>query len=422
MWILAGVLVVVAIGVAGYAVHQLGKPGNSVNTKAAFQASTPTNTPTTASPKAISRFSWPFYGGQRSRSRDFVGNANLNPPLRETTSFGGNALLEFPPAIYGRDLYFLDGGATAKKVNMSLKGAHKLIWMTHLGLRSASSPALDPARQELFVTVLSTVSSARTSLDGDLVALSMKTGKVLWKYVLPSGVGSESSPIVVGNSVYFGDSAGTLRSLDVRTGHLNWSLSTNGPIKAGPAYAGGELFFGTYGGTFYAVSARSGKTVWSQSPGGQFYSTPAIGFGRVYVGNNNGDAYSFVLKDGTEAWSHYTGGYAYSGPAVANVKGLGPTVYIGSYTGDLNALNAQTGAVEWQSPVSGGAISGSATVINNTVYVSSVYHPGSYGFNAVTGKQVWSFRDGSYTTVVAQPGAIYVMGLYVIYKFVPAKK
>lgn len=289
-WLFAAVSVVVAVIVAGYAVHELGKPKNTLDAKAAFNVPTPT-TPTTTTPKKVNTFSWPFYGGEQTRTRQFTGDADLNPPLRETSSFGGNALLEFPAAIYGNDLYFLDGGATAKKVNMSLKGSKKQIWLTHLGKRSASTPALDPKRQEMFVTVLSTVSDSIDSFDGELAALSMKTGKVLWTHKLPSSIGSESSPMVVGNSVYFGDSGGTLYSLNVATGHENWSISTSGAIKAGPAYAYGNLYFGTYGGTFYAINAKSGKTAWSQNTGGQFYSTPAVGFGRVYVGNNNGAAY-----------------------------------------------------------------------------------------------------------------------------------
>jgi outer membrane protein assembly factor BamB len=427
-WLLAGVLVVVAAVVAAYAIHELGKPSNTVNNNAAFNAPTTTNT-TPAATKHINSFSWPFYGYLQTRTRDFTGDANLNPPLRESTSFGGNALLEFPASIYGNDLYFLDGGATAKKVNMRLRGSKKLIWLTHIGLRSASTPALDPKRQEMFVTVLSTASSSIDSFDGELAALSMKTGKILWTYKLPSGSGTESSPMIVGNSVYFGDeaggnSAGSLYSLNITTHKVNWSLPVGGAVKAGPAYYKGNLYFGTYGGSFYAVNAKSGKVTWHQNTGGEYYSTPAIGFGRVYVGNLNGAAYSFVASNGTIAWTRTLGNYVYSGPAVADPKGLGPTVYIGYYSGQsggLDALNAQTGAPTW-SHDAGDAVSGSATVINNTVYFSTVYKPNvTYGLNTVTGKEVFSFHDGAYTSVVADPKAIYLMGRYVLYKFKPTK-
>jgi outer membrane protein assembly factor BamB len=403
------VSVVVAVIVAGYAVHELGKPKNTVNTKAPFVAPTTT---TSTTPTKVNNFAVPFYGNQQTRTRDFTSSVNLDPPFKLKWKFGGNALLEFPATIWGNNLYLLDDGATVKRVKIS---TGKQIWLKHVGKLSASTPSLDIAHKELFVSILSTSGSTIGSVNGELAALSMKSGKVLWTFPVPSG--TESSPMIVGNSVYFGDQGGTEYSLNVKTGHPNWSFPTGGSIKAGAAYFDGNLYFGNYGGSFYAVNAKTGKQTWSESPGGEFYSTPAIAFGRVYVGNNNHAAYSFVAKSGTVAWTRDLGSYVYSGPAVADTPGLGPTVYIGSYDGDLYALNAQTGATDWASSV-GSAISGSATVVGNTVYVSTVYHPGSYGFNTRTGKRDFFYPDGSYTTALADQNAVFLMGKYVLYKFV----
>jgi outer membrane protein assembly factor BamB len=417
-WLLAALSVVVAVVVAGIAIHELGKPKNSFNASAPFQA--PTNTTVTTPAKHGPAFSWPVYGYTQTRTRFFTAaDPNLNPPFRKAWSFGGNALLEFPASIHGADMYFLDDGATAKKVNIN---SGKLVWMQHVGKQSAATPALDSKTQQLFVPVLSVNSAVINARDGEFAALSMKTGHIEWTFPVPSG--TESSPIVVGNSVYFGDQGGTEYSLNIKTGHVNWSYTTDGAIKAGADYYDGNLYFGTYGGSFYALSAKTGKQVWEESPGGEFYSTPAIAFGDVYVGNNSGAAYAFVAKDGTEAWSRDLGGYVYSGPAVGDVPGLGPTVYIGSYDSDLYALNAQNGTVRWTAgplPAARPGISGSATVVGNTVYVSTVYSPGTFGFNAKTGAKVWSFPDGSYTPVVATPNSLYLMGKYVIYKFLPKR-
>lgn len=415
-WIFAGIAVVVAAVVAGVAVYELGKPSNTFNASAPFQA--PTNTTATTPAPHGPAFSWPLYGYTNTRTRFFTGaDANLKPPFRKAWSFGGNALLEFPAAIHGDDMYFLDDGATAKEVNIN---TGKQVWLTHVGKQSAATPALDPRTQQLFVPVLSINSAVINARNGRFAALSMKTGKIEWTFPVPSG--TESSPIVIGNSVYFGDQGGTEYSLNIKTGHVNWTFPSDGAIKAGASYYDGNLYFGTYGGTFYALNAKTGHEVWSESPGGEFYSTPAIAFGDVYVGNNNGAAYAFVAKDGTEAWSRTLGGYVYSGPSVGDVPGLGPTVYIGSYSGYLYALNAQTGATRWSfyaNSHSTPGISGSATLIGDTVYVSTVYSPNTYGVNAKTGKQVWYYPDGSYTPVVATSNALFLMGKYVIYKFVP---
>ncbi len=267
------------------------------------------------------------------RTRDFIGAPALNNPsaLKLAWKFGGNALLEFPATIWGNNLYLMDDGATVKRVNIR---TGKQIWKRHMGTctgcgLSASTPSLDVAHKMLFVSVLSLKGSTIGAVGGELGAVSMLTGKILWTFPVPPG--TESSPMIVGNSVYFGDQAGIEYSLNIHTGHENWHFTTGGAIKGGAVYFGGNLYFGNYAGSFYAVNARSGKQVWSASPGGQFYSTPAVAYGRVYVGNNNGAAYSFSTKGGTVAWTRTLGAYVYSGPAVATIPGLGPTVFIGSY-------------------------------------------------------------------------------------------
>jgi outer membrane protein assembly factor BamB len=418
-WTLAGVLAVIVAAGAVYAIAASGSPAKKAAlVQTTTTATTPavTTTATTTAPpvktRHVNNFTVAFYGNQRTRTRDFTEASNLNPPFKLAWQLGGNALLEFPATIWGNNLYYFDDGATAKRVNIT---TGKLIWMRHVGLLSASSPALDVKRKLMFVSVLSNTCGTIGCLDGEEAALSMRSGKILWRYPVSSG--TESSPMVVGNSVYFGDQGGTLTSLNVVTGRVNWTFGADGSIKAAPAYYGGNLYFGTYGGGFYAVNAKTGHEVWSASPGGEFYSTPAIGFGHVYVGNNDGDAYAYDVGSGGLAWSTSVGGYAYSGPAVADISGLGPTVYIGSYGGGLHALNAETGSTDWTAPM--GSISGSATVVDNTVYVSTVYERGSYGFNARTGQQVFYFPDGSYTTVLADRHAVFLMGKYVIYKLVP---
>ena len=420
-WLLAGVLVVIAAAVAAYAIHELGKPSNSYNPHAGFTASTPSTT--TPGKTAVNNFTLPFYGGDATRTRAFVSAPALNNPssLKLAWKFPGNALLEFPATIWGNNLFFLDDGATLKRVNIK---TGKLIWERHMGTcagcgLSASSPGLDPKLKMLFVSVLSLKGSKIGAVGGEFAGVSMgHHGKILWTFPVPSG--TESSPVIVGNSVYFGDQGGTEYSLNVKTGKENWSFATGGAIKAGADYYDGNLYFGNYAGSFYAVNAKTGKQVWSASPGGQFYSTPAAAYGRIYVGNNNGAAYSFEASSGTVAWTRALGNYVYSGPAVATVPGLGPTVFIGSYTSYLYALNAKTGATEWSadlpSPVRAG-ISGSATVVNNVVYASTVYSPGTFGFDTRTGKQVFHYADGSYTPVVADQNALFLMGKYTLYKF-----
>ena len=172
-----------------------------------------------------------------------------------------------------------------------------------------------------------------------IVALSMRTGKVVWSRAVAPG--SESSPIVWDNTVYFGDQAGTMYALRATNGSVVWTYHASAAVKGGPAYADGRVFFGDYAGRAYSLTASNGHVVWATNTSGadfgfgsgNFYSTPAVAFGRVYMGNTDGRVYSFAERNGQLAWATETGSYVYASPAVADLPGLGPTVYLGSYNG-----------------------------------------------------------------------------------------
>jgi outer membrane protein assembly factor BamB len=336
--------------------------------------------------------------------------------------FGGNALLEFPPVIYGNTLYFEDDGATAKAVAVA---SGKQRWATHLGTLSAASPTVAAHQGLLIVPTLA--DSGNSPGNGRIAALSLKTGHVVWSRPLPSG--SESSPIVGGGTVYFGDQAGTLYALNVRTGRREWSYQASGAIKGAPALVGGILYFGDYAGRAYAIRASNGRQVWAVSTSGSdfgfgsgnFYSTPAVAFGRVYMGNTDGFVYSFSAATGALAWATNTGSYVYASAAVADIPGLGPSVFLGSYNGDFYAFNARSGGIEWTHPA-GGKISGSATIVNNVVYYSDLGSRTTAGLDARTGAQVFSFPDGAFTPVVANPNAIFLGGYNVLYELLPSSR
>jgi outer membrane protein assembly factor BamB len=421
-WLVAAAGVLVAVIVAGVVFVIVHEPHNVSHPDLSFTQPTTTTAPTTTTtPRkhvVAYNFQWPRYGYTAQRTRDYTGPASLKPPFRLGWVFGGNALLEFPPVIDDHTLYFLDDGATAKAVDITT--GHQ-IWKTHVGTLSAASPALGLKQKMLYVPILSDHGS--TPGEGEFAALSMKTGRIVWTHQLSSG--SESSPLVWGNSVYFGDQSGTVYSLNARTGHVNWTYQASGPVKGGPALDDGIVYFADYAGRVYAVNAATGKQVWAVSTSGAdlgfgsgtFYSTPAVAFGRVYLGNTDGYVYSFAEKTGQVAWSHGTGAYVYASAAVADPPGLGPTVFIGSYTGDFYALNAQSGAVRWVHQ-DGARISGSATVVDNVVYYADFDHH-TTGLDVMTGKPVFTWKDGAYSPIVADPQHLYLAGYSTLYELIP---
>jgi outer membrane protein assembly factor BamB len=291
-----------------------------------------------------------------------------------------------------------------------------------VGTLSAASPALGDGL--VFAPLLSTVPGAKVANQGRFVALSQQTGRVVWSMSVPPG--SESSPLVWGQMLYFGDQNGTVRAVQASTGRLRWTYKAAGAVKGGIAYQNGIIYFADYDGRAYAVRARDGHQVWAVTTNGaafgfgsgNFYSTPAVAFGRVYIGNTDGRVYSFAADTGELAWATGTGAYVYSSPAVADIPGLGPTVYIGSYDGNLYAFNAQSGAVRWTHDA-GGRISGSPTIVGNVVYYSNLASKTTTGVNVRTGHTVFTFPEGSFNPVIADRTAVYLTGYADLHQLLP---
>jgi outer membrane protein assembly factor BamB len=414
---------VLLVGMGGaVAVLLLHAPGNVSHPNVEF-----TRPSATPPPKPVAVFAWPRYGYDAARTRDLDPPDSIVPPFRVGWRFNDFALLEFPPVIYGNTLYVVDDTGSAKAID-ALTG-HKL-WETKVGTLAAASPALGVAQGLLYVPILSTNHSiGKTAAPGNgrFVALSMRTGHVVWSMKIPPG--TESSPLAWQNSVYFGDQNGVVYSLNATTGHLNWTYHAAGAVKGGPALAYRRLYFGDYAGRVYALDPVTGHPIWAVNTGGtdfgfgsgNFYSTPAVAFGRVYMGNTDGRVYSFAARTGQLAWATSTGAYVYASPAVADVPGIGPTVYEGSYDGNLYAFNAQSGAIRWRH-FAGGKISGSATVVGHIVYFSDLGTKTTEGLNARTGRRVFFFRDGAFNPVVANYSTIFMTGYTTLYEMIPKQR
>lgn len=409
-------LLLIAGGVVAFVL--LHEPGNVSHPDLSFTNPNP-STPPPKKKKVANTFEWPRYGFDAARTRYFAGTSKLKPPLRVGWRYQDYALLEFPPVVYHNTMYLIDDDGSAKAID---KRTGHLIWQHHLATLAAASPAIGAHEKLVFVPILSV--HGHSPGGGRFVALSMKTGRVVWSR--PDPAGTESSPLVWRRTVYYGDQAGNLFARYGRTGRLLWTYHASAAIKGGPALDHGTLYFGDYAGRAYAVNSTNGHQVWAVSTNGahfgfgsgQFYATPAVAFGRVYIGNTDGRVYSFAKRTGQLAWATDTGAYVYSSAAVDDTAGLGPTVYVGSYNGNMYAFDARSGRVRWTHNV-GNRISGAGTIVGHVLYFSDLGARDTYGLDIRTGHQVFFFPDGAFNPVIADFGAIYLDGYSTVYQMLP---
>ncbi len=367
---------------------------------------------------------WPTYGYDARRSH-LAADFGLRPPFRRLWSLATGWFIEFPPSIaYGRvfvaqlrgRFYALD--AKTGKVD----------WERRFRACTAASPTVGEGLvYQPFVPEPCNYADRRDP--GFVIAFRVRDGRIRWRFP----VASESSTLLVGNSVYFGAWDHRLYSLNARTGKRRWSFKADDELNSSPAYARGTIYIGSDGGSLYAIDARTGRLRWrarsfSSLRWGReyFYATPTVAYGRVYIGNSDGIVYAYGAQSGRLLWAQRAGTYVYSAAAVWR-----KTVYVGSYDGKLYALDAATGDVKWthQSP---SAIHGAPTVMAGLVYFSSCGtcghnasreakfgRRGTYAVDARTGRLVWSFPDGRYSPIVADSERVYLVGNTRVYGLDP---
>jgi outer membrane protein assembly factor BamB len=425
------VLVVFAVGVVAYLARRpvtknvRGSPTQEFVTTAARPHVAPPDRP------------WPLYGYDPARTH--AAAYDLRPPFTHLWTFPVWEQMEFPPVLgYGlvfvsqrRGRFFALDAATGRAV-----------WQKHFLHCAAASPAV--GRRIVYAAYMQPYPCNRypRTQRGFVVAMRFANrhgawinGRILWRY--PSGA-VESSPLLLGSTLYWGTWTHRLFALDVSNPtrpRLRWTFPADDEIDSSPAYADGRIFFGTNGGHVYALNARTGHKLWRASSFSSFfhgreyfYATPTLAFGRVYIGNTDGTVYAFGQRSGRLLWARHAGSYVYTAAAIWRRE-----VIVGTYDGKLIAYNAATGEEIWHYDAPA-AIHGAPAVVGDLVYFSTcgrcgqngVRHAkagprGTYAVSAATGRLVWSFPDGQYSPVVADRRRLYVTGFQHVYAFAPTR-
>jgi outer membrane protein assembly factor BamB len=222
---------------------------------------------------------------------------------------------------------------------------------------------------------------------GNLYAVDETSGNVEWSTAVGGAI--ESSPAVDSGLVIFGDDAGSLTALDAGTGSNAWSTPLSGEVRSAPAVVGGVVYVGSTTGVLYAVNEASGAIEWSYQLAGGVVSSPAadIAAGLVIVTDQSG-AVTAVSTTGSFVWAYATGSAIDASPAVASGR-----VFVGSTNDTVYALDESSGALDW-SATTDGTITATPGLIGTTVYVGSG-NGTLYQFASATGKVLFSQPVGA---------------------------
>lgn len=134
-----------------------------------------------------------------------------------------------------------------------------------------------------------------------------------WKILLQKHVGQDrffNQPVVADNAIYFGSSDGNFYSMDIRTGFMNWTVRTRGPVNSVPCVDAKNVYFGSSDGKVYSVERKTGKTSWAFATAGAVNSTLVLWRGMIVAAADTDAVYVLspagkqVFRLSNEYWYH----------------------------------------------------------------------------------------------------------------------
>ena len=250
------------------------------------------------------------------------------------------------------------------------------------------------------------------AIDAGTAKLSSSDVKQLqlkWAFAFPGASRARSQPMVAGGNIFVGSQDGTVYSLDLASGCVNWTFQAETEVrnsvsveswKADDATAKPRLFFGDLHANAYAVDARSGALLWKTRvdphPNAQITGAPRLYRDRLYVPLSSnewaaaadpvyecctfrGGVAALTIADGKIVWHSYT---------------IPETPQSAPASGNGTARHAPAGAPVWNTPT--------IDVKRNRLYVGSgesYTSPAAPQSDAVlaydltTGKQLWWYQS-----------------------------
>jgi outer membrane protein assembly factor BamB len=313
-----------------------------------------------------------------------------------------------------------------------------------------SYPVIGDGR--VFVTAF-TRPPDNTTRHTKVVALSLRTGRVLWQRPLGLGVGGQLG--LAGGRLFVtrgGYEAPAVEALSVADGRTLWQLPYDA-FSSEPPVPAGDVLYVPYTSSLHALRAADGTQLW-QTEGGIGKSgsvvTPAVAGDSLWLTFGCENVYRLRRSDGAVTWAAETDchggggataalyrdrlfsregyggklGYVYDAGSGARLRAFTATGTPAFAHGlafipngfrpsngfnvphTLEARSVRTGRVAWRFR-GDGFLDGAPLVVNNTVYVGS----GSgalYGLSARSGRVRWRADLGTPMPSSTQPWDVQV--------------
>ncbi len=281
------------------------------------------------------------------------------------------------PALAGLLVGWLGcAGATARRVETQQRdypaGVTALRWRSAIHERGL----FEPRPEECASGVIVDNRLILGSRGGNVVALDVRDGHVLWSTLVAGGVDSEARYDDVHHQVYVGSDDGLVYALDPATGEVRWAYKGKGAVERRAELGGDAIYVSSASDRVVALEPRSGKLLWQyerDSPEGftiHGHSGPQLHRGMVYTGFSDGYLVALNAGTGDLVWARSlaTASEQYVDVDATPALFGDDLLLASSYSGGLYALTVSTGDVRWRLGVEGAS---SVRVIDQRLYFSA---------------------------------------------------
>ena len=164
------------------------------------------------------------------------------------------------------------------------------------------------------------------------------------KWLVKTGVGIFSSPVVWKKNVYVGDDSGNLTCYNLKNGKKRWSFKAENRIAGTPAIANKIIVFGSADKNIFGLNATNGKLLWKVAADEPILGAVIIENGVAYIGASDRTFRAIDIKTGEIHWkfNNFTG-YVETKPLIVSNK-----VIFGAWDTFLYALDKNNGNLLWK--------------------------------------------------------------------------
>ena len=144
-----------------------------------------------------------------------------------------------------------------------------------------------------------------------LFIIDCHSGEVIVRKELPFNVQVNSTPLVTDKLIVFGTQTDGLVALDRETFEVRWKARTSpalvytapysrhpaATVETSPLLIGDTIYFGASDGIIYGIDKESGQTTWKHKTGAPLFSTLSTNGSMIFATDFGGNVYAFKCNE-----------------------------------------------------------------------------------------------------------------------------